>query len=31
VITFADGWTSQVTPITDGKSGDDTPGLPKGK
>lgn len=28
-VTFASGWTSQVTPITDGKSGDETPGLPK--
>jgi hypothetical protein len=30
VITFNDGWTSQVTPISDGKRGDDTPNLPKG-
>ena len=31
VLTFADGWTTQVTPITDGKSGDETANLPKGK
>ena len=30
VITFADDWTTQVTPITDGKSGDQTANLPKG-
>ena len=29
VLTFADGWSTQVTPITDGKSGDETKGLPK--
>ena len=29
VVTFADGWTTQVTPITDGKSGDETANLPK--
>ena len=28
-LTFASGWISQVTPITDGKSGDETAGLPK--
>ncbi|MES2123565.1 MAG: hypothetical protein V4503_02635 [Gemmatimonadota bacterium] len=28
-VTFASGWVSQVTPITDGKSGDETAGLPK--
>jgi hypothetical protein len=28
-LTFASGWVSQVTPITDGKSGDETAGLPK--
>ncbi len=28
-VTFTDGWTTQVTPITDGKSGDETAGLPK--
>jgi hypothetical protein len=31
VVTFADGWTTQVTPITDGKRGDATTNLPKGK
>lgn len=31
VLTFADGWTTQVTPITDGKSGDETVNLPKAK
>ena len=31
VLTFADGWTAQVTPLTDGKRGDDTPNLPKGQ
>ncbi len=31
VLTFADGWTTQVTPITDGKNGDDTVNLPKAK
>lgn len=29
VVTFASGWNTQVTPITDGKSGDETEGLPK--
>ncbi len=29
VVTFADGWTTQVTPITDGKRGDETPGIGK--
>ncbi|HEX3927853.1 MAG TPA: hypothetical protein VHW65_07640 [Gemmatimonadales bacterium] len=29
VVTFASGWTAQITPIMDGKSGDETPGLPK--
>lgn len=28
-VTFVSGWVSQVSPITDGKSGDDTAGLPK--
>ena len=28
-VIFASGWSSQVTPITDGKSGDETAGLPK--
>lgn len=28
-VTFASGWVSQVTPITDGKAGDETAGLPK--
>jgi hypothetical protein len=28
-VTFASGWVSQVTPISDGKSGDETAGLPK--
>lgn len=31
VVTFADGWSAQVTPITDGKRGADTPGLPAAK
>jgi hypothetical protein len=31
VVTFADGWTTQVTPVADGKSGDETTNLPKGK
>jgi len=31
VLTFTDGWTTQVTPITDGKNGDDTANLPKAK
>jgi hypothetical protein len=31
VVTFADGWVTQVTPITDGKSGDETANLPKGR
>jgi hypothetical protein len=30
-VTFTDGWTTQVTPSTDGKRGDETVGLPKGK
>lgn len=29
VLTFSNNWTAQVTPITDGKSADETPGLPK--
>ncbi|HPF60618.1 MAG: hypothetical protein KC544_00865 [Gemmatimonadetes bacterium] len=29
VVTFADHWSTQVVPITDGKSGDETAGLPK--
>jgi len=29
VVTFTDGWTTQVTPITDGKRGDQTSDLPK--
>ncbi|MGH7581966.1 MAG: hypothetical protein ACREL5_01920 [Gemmatimonadales bacterium] len=29
VVTFTDGWTTQVTPITDGKRGDQTAHLPK--
>lgn len=29
VVTFADGWVTQVTPITDGKRGDETANLPK--
>lgn len=29
VVTFADGWATQVTPISDGKSGDETANLPK--
>ena len=28
-VTFASGWVSQVTPINDGKAGDETAGLPK--
>ena len=31
VVTFADGWTTQVTPIADGRSGDETANLPKAK
>lgn len=31
VVTFADGWTTQVTPINDGKTGDETANLPKAK
>lgn len=31
VVTFTDGWATQVTPITDGKSGDETVNLPKGQ
>lgn len=27
VVTFKGGWRTQVTPITDGKSGDETAGL----
>lgn len=30
VVTFTDGWATQVSPITDGKSGDETANLPKG-
>jgi hypothetical protein len=30
VVTFTDGWVTQVTPVTDGKSGDETANLPKG-
>ncbi|MGH7593277.1 MAG: hypothetical protein ACRELE_05435, partial [Gemmatimonadales bacterium] len=30
VVTFTDGWVTQVTPITDGKRGDETANLPKG-
>jgi hypothetical protein len=29
VVTFADGWTTQVTPVNDGKRGDETVNLPK--
>lgn len=29
VVTFQGGWTTQVVPIADGKSGDETAGLPK--
>jgi hypothetical protein len=29
VVTFQGGWTTQVTPIADGKRGDETAGLPK--
>lgn len=28
-VTFASGWNAQVSPIKDGKSGDETAGLPK--
>lgn len=28
-VTFVSGWVSQVSPITDGKAGDETVGLPK--
>ncbi len=28
VVTFKSGWTAQITPIMDGKSPDETPGLP---
>ena len=28
-VTFQGGWTTQVTPIADGKNGDQTTGLPK--
>lgn len=31
VVTFNDGWVTQVTPVTDGKSGDETANLPKVK
>ena len=31
VVTFGDGWVTQVTPITDGKSGDETANLPKAR
>ena len=31
VVTFADGWTTQVTPVADDKSGDETANLPKTK
>jgi hypothetical protein len=31
VVTFNDGWVTQVTPVTDGKSGDETANLPKGR
>lgn len=31
VVTFNDGWTSQISPITDGKRGDETVNLPKGR
>jgi len=27
VVTFKNGWNAQVTPITDGKRGDETPGV----
>jgi hypothetical protein len=27
VVSFADGWKAQVTPITDGKNGDETAGI----
>lgn len=29
-LTFRSGWTAQVTPIDDGKTGDETANLPKG-
>lgn len=29
VAVFASGWHAQITPITDGKRGDETAGLPK--
>jgi hypothetical protein len=29
VVTFQGGWTTQVSPIADGKGGDETAGLPK--
>jgi hypothetical protein len=28
VVNFADGWSSQINPITDGKNPDQTPNLP---
>jgi hypothetical protein len=31
VLTFVDGWSTQVIPITDGKSGDETVNWPKAK
>lgn len=31
VVTFSDGWVTQVTPVTDGKRGDETANLPKAK
>lgn len=31
VVTFTNGWSAQVTPITDGKRGSETPGLPGGE
>lgn len=31
VVTFADGWSSQINPITDGKNPDATVNLPKGQ
>jgi hypothetical protein len=30
-VTFASGWTAQVSPIDDGTPGDETANLPKGK
>lgn len=27
VVSFVSGWKAQVTPITDGKNGDETPGV----